>query len=259
MANPYKQGKNDPKGLEDALLGKSAYSYYDKIMTPAGLHMSSKGTIDALTNDVAGVAAYIELLAFGKSEASSTGGPLGNKYFMQTSAQCVPQDTSSNNPVPRYIYINNIPDGKFPILGSDSGMNLNMSKFEGLIPGVMEDILRMNPMSLFQAFVTGSNPPCREVHLPVGPAGVAGVLPPNCDPDIGACEAHHLLDVDIKTMNPAWFSSQFPKPSIPDQEGFTSQQPSPVPSDMPDDPIIKLYYGALGLLGLYILMKLFMK
>ena len=255
MANPYDKGKNNPKALENALLGKSAYSYHDKIMSPGQMQMSSEGSIDALTNDVAGLTAYIDLLAFGKSEASTTGGPLGNKYFMQTSAQCIPQDTSSNDPVPRYIYINNIPDGKFPILGSDSGMNLNMSKFEGLIPGIMEDILRMNPMSLFQAFVMGNNPPCRKVYLPVGGAGDPGVLPPNCDPTIGTCEGHYLLDVDIKNMNEEWFSSQKPKPSIPESEGFMNKEPS----DMPDDPIIKLYYGALGLLGLYILLKLFMK
>jgi len=257
MANPYDSAKGDPKGLEDALLGPHAYTYYDKVKSPGAMGMSSDGTIGALTDDVAGLIAYVKLLSTGKSEASSTGGPLGNKYFLQTSAKCF---DSSGAQVPRYIYINNIPDGKFPLLSGDSGMNLDLSSFEGLIPGVMEDIMRMNPMNLFQAFVTGSKPSCTEVTLPVGNAGEPGMLPPDCS-IAGACETHHLLDVDIKGMNAAWFPGGN-KPSV--SEGFTTRAAAEMEankdiSEMPSDPIIKLWYGALGLLGLYILMKLFMR
>ena len=258
MSNPYDTGKGDPSGLADALLGPHAYSYYDKIKSPGQMGMSSDGSIGALTNDVAGLISYVELLAFGKSEASVSGGPLGNKYFLETSAKCYDGNDKEQT---RYIYINNIPDGKFPILSEDSGMQLEMSEFEGLVPGVLEDVLRMNPMNLFQGFVTGSKPKCTEVTLPVGNSGDPGVLNPNCG-IAGACETHHVLDVDINSMNSEWFSPQNPKPSV--SEGFSTwaaaeKQAQKNISDMPSDPIIKLWYGSLGLLGLYIFLKLFMR
>ena len=260
MANPYNSGKGDPEGLFDAIMGPHAYSYYDKIKAPAQMQMSSKGTISALTNDIAGLISYVELLAFGKSEASASGGPLGNKYFLQTSAKCFDSDGKQQD---RYIYINNIPDGKFKLLPSNTGMSLTNSSFEGLVPGAMEDILRMNPMQLFQGFVTGNKPKCTEVTLPVGNAGDPGISPPNCTLP-GACETHYLLDVDIKGMNDDWFSPSNPKPAI--SEGFATwaeeqkkEEKGKHPSDMPEDTIVKMWYGALGLLGLYILAKLFMR
>jgi hypothetical protein len=261
MSNPYSTGKGDPDGLFDAILGPHAYSYYNKIKAPGQMGMSSDGSIDALTNDVAGLVSYVELLAFGKSEASISGGPLGNKYFLQTAAKCYNTEDKEQD---RYIYINNIPDGKFDLLPNNTGMSLTNTEFEGLIPGVMEDVLRLNPMQLFQSFVTGSKPKCTEVTLPVGDSGEPGVNPPNCD-IAGSCETHYLLDVDIKGMNSAWFSPSHPKPSI--QEGFATwteaqrdeaqRDEAHSPSDMPTDPVIKFWYGALGMLGLYILMKFF--
>ena len=258
MANPYESGKGDPKGLEDAILGPHAYSYYDKINTPKHMGMSAEGSWDALTNDVAGLLAYYKVLAKGEGEASNPEGPLGNKYFLQTSAKCF---DSSGAQVPRYIYINNIPDGTIPLISGDSGIDLG-SKFEGLIPGVIEDILRLNPMNLFQAFVTGSKPACTAITMPVGDAGKPGVSNPDCPKESNFCETHHVLDVEIKNMNSKWFPSQYPKPKI--SEGFVTRSAAEIEvnkdiSEMPSDPIVKLWYGALGLLGLYILAKLFIR
>ena len=252
MGNPYDSGKGDPKGLEDALLGPYSYTYYDKIKSPHAMQMSTDGNFDALTNDVAGLIGYVKVLAYGKSEASTSKGPLGNKYFLQTSAKCYDKNNKKQD---RYIYLNNIPDGKFNLFPNDPDMAISDSEYEGLVPGVMEDVLRMNPMLLFQAFVTGSKPKCTEVTLPVGDAGQAGINPPDCDIP-GACETHYLLDVDIQSMNDAWFSSSHPKPKV--SEGFANwasaveENNNRHPSDMPKDTIIKLWYGALGLLGLYI-------
>ena len=257
MSNPYESGKGDPKNLEDALLGPHSYSYYDKIKAPAQMGMSSDGSIDALTNDVAGLIAYVDILAFGNSEASTSGGPLGNKYFLQTSAKCFDKNDKEQN---RYIYINNIPDGKFKLLPNNTGMTLTNTNYEGLIPGIMEDISRMNPMQLFQSFVTGSKPKCSKVTLPVGSAGDPGINPPNCKIP-SACESHYLLNTEINGMNDAWFSSDHPKPT--NLEGFDNWKPIEDTKlnyeKMPNDPIIKLWYTALGILGLYLFTKLSMR
>jgi hypothetical protein len=65
-------------------------------------------------------------------------------------------------------------------------------------------------------------------------------------------------------MNDAWFSPSNPKPVI--SEGFATwaeaqkkEEKGKHPSDMPEDAIVRMWYGALGLLGLYILAKLFMR
>ena len=255
MSNPYDSGKGDPSGLFDAILGKSAYNYFDKIKAPAHMGMSTDGSIGALTDDVAGLVAYVELLAFGGGEASVPGGPLGNKYFMRTAATCVDPSGARQ---PRSIYVNNIPDGKFQLLPGDTGMTLSMGAFEGLIPGVVEDILKLNPMYLFQAFTEGANPKCTEVTLPVGSAGEPGVNPPDCTVP-GACESHYVLNADIESMDSSWFSSSSPKPAL--TEGFetlaeASQMARRGPGSHPADPVITAWHAALGALGVFILFKI---
>lgn len=43
--------------------------------------MSSKGSISAVSKDINGLISYVEVLVTGKSKASASGGPLGNKFF----------------------------------------------------------------------------------------------------------------------------------------------------------------------------------
>jgi hypothetical protein len=254
MSNPYDSGKGDPSGLFDAVLGKSAYNYFNKIKAPAQMGMSTDGSIGALTDDVAGLIAYVELLAFGGGEASVPGGPLGNKYFMQTASKCV---DAQGKEQARYVYINNIPDGKFQLLPSDTGMTLSMSAFEGLIPGVVEDILKLNPMYLFQAFTEGAKPKCTEVTLPVGSAGEPGVNPPDCSAP-GSCESHYVLDVDIESMDSSWFPPSAPKPAL--SEGFStlaeaSRRARSGSGSDTADAVVTAWHAALGALGVFLLFK----
>ena len=255
MSTPYDSGRGDPSGLFAAILGKYAYNYFDKIKAPAQMGMSTDGSIGALADDIAGLIAYVELLAFGGGEASFPEGPLGNKYFMQTASKCVAPDGKR---VPRYIYVNNIPDGEFQLLPDNTGMTIHMAAFKGLIPGVIEDILNLNPMNMFQAFTMGGKPKCSLVTLPVGDSGEPGVLPPDCSVP-GACQTHHVLDVDIREMDSGWFSPQAPKPNVP--EGFATlaeatRKAQIHPSKLPNDYIIKAWYAALGILGVFILFKI---
>ena len=141
MSNLFQEVLNDANGVQSRLLGQS-YPYYKNIKAPSQLGMGDKGTIQQMTKDIDGLVQYVELLVTGKSEASATGGPLGNKFFLQTGAKCSakdkcsdPNDDSSCKEVDRYIYVNNVPDGDIPFI--TSGLDRNFNEFCGLIPGEM--------------------------------------------------------------------------------------------------------------------------
>ena len=122
MSNLFQEVLVDAKGVEERLLGPT-YSYSNNIKSPKQLKMSGKGTIQHMTKDVDGLIEYVSLLVTGKSKASKTGKPLGNKFFLKTGAKCLandsctdPNDTSTCQSVDRYIYINNVPDGNIPFI-----------------------------------------------------------------------------------------------------------------------------------------------
>ena len=117
MSNLFEEVLKDAKGVEERLLGPT-YPYYTNIKTPKEIGMSDKGTIKQMSKDIEGLIQYVELLVTGKSKASSTGKPLGNKFFLKTGAKCGaidsctdPNDPSTCQKVDRYMYINNIPEG----------------------------------------------------------------------------------------------------------------------------------------------------
>lgn len=80
MSNIFESVITDVKQVEEKLLGPS-YQYYKNIKLPDEIGMSSDGSLSALGDDVDGLIAYVELLVSGEGKASSTGRPLGNKFF----------------------------------------------------------------------------------------------------------------------------------------------------------------------------------
>ena len=58
-----------------------------------------------------------------------------------------------------------MPTGAIPLISS--GLGVKFPEFRGLLPGVLEDVGALNPMSLFSAFQQGATPLCREVNFPV--------------------------------------------------------------------------------------------
>ena len=169
MSNLFQEVLVDAKGVEERLLGPT-YSYSNNIKSPKQLKMSGKGTIQQMTKDVDGLIEYVSLLVTGKSKASKTGKPLGNKFFLKTGAKCLandsctdPNDTSTCQSVDRYIYINNVPSGNIPFISSGAGMDF--SEFKGLIPGAMSDLNVLNPFAIMRSFLSGSNPPCQQLTM----------------------------------------------------------------------------------------------
>jgi len=163
--------------------------------------MSDEGTIKALSNDISGLLNYVTVLVTGKSNASKTGQPLGNKFFLQTMATCknVEADPklpdSEQNPiiVPRYIYVDNIPDGTIPFIpsGPDGG---KLKDFRGLIPGAIGNLSAFSPSGFGRAFTMGNHPDCINITLET------------VDNDNNYGEATHYVAVadimnEIKTSN----------------------------------------------------------
>jgi len=156
--------------MDDAL--GPGYDYWKSIKSPNELGMSDEGTIRALSNDISGLLSYVSVLVTGKSDASVTGEPLGNKFFSKTMATCKnveadpKQPDSEKNPivVPRYIYVDNMPDGTIPFIpsGPDGG---KLKDFRGLIPGAIGNLSAFSPSGFGRAFTMGNHPDCINIAL----------------------------------------------------------------------------------------------
>jgi hypothetical protein len=229
----------DVNGVQEQLLGPT-YPYYNNIKSPSQIGMSDKGTIQQMSQNIVGLTNYVELLVSGNSKASKTGGPLGNKFFLQTAGKCV--DTASNNQVDRYIYVNNVPQGDIPFISS--GLGVDFKDFRGLIPGSMSNLNVLNPFGLLQSFLAGSTPPCQEITMQT--------IDNNNNK---SSETHFVTVADIQNMDPCNFSNK--KNPISKErcsEGFkTGVSANAIQVDMPDDPLAQIYFAGLACVGLYIL------
>lgn len=70
-----------------SLLGPS-YDYWKSIKQPSEMGMSPGFSLGALATNVDGLLSYVEVLISGTGNASVTGKPLGNKFFLKTTGQC---------------------------------------------------------------------------------------------------------------------------------------------------------------------------
>ena len=235
MSNFFEEAKNDLSSLEAKLLGPD-YKYFDFIRTPSEMGMSADGSISAIENDIAGLIAYVELLVSGTGEASKTGGPLGDKFFLETGAKC--KDIKTNSLVTRSLYVNNVPDGNIPFISS--GMGVDFTSFEGLIPGVMGNLSNLNPMKIFQAFMVGSEPPCQSITMDTIDAK-----------NNKSRQSAYVINADIAGMDPSWFPNNTnPVTNATRREAFSK-------AAFPNDTLVKIYYSMIGLLLIYIFLKMF--
>jgi hypothetical protein len=250
MANVFKQSLGNAK---ESLLGPD-YPYYKYIKAPSDIGMSDKGSLKQMGKNIDGLIGYVEVLVTGKSDASSTGQPLGNKFFLKSGGKCT--DTSTSQEVDRYIYINNVPMGNIPFLSS--GVGTNFSDFRGLIPGTISNLNAFNPMALMRAFLEGSKPDCQEITMETI--------------DIynnKSTESHFVTTVDINSMDPcAFLDKKNPNTGVECKEAFSNMKNQLNINNyecidhhfkIPDDPIVQAYFASLGLFGIYIIYKLMIK
>ena len=242
MSNVFEDVLADAEGVQDRLLGPT-YPYYQNIKAPSQIGMSDKGTMQQMSKNIDGLISYVELLVSGKSKASATGGPLGNKFFLQTGGKCLDNSVDgSNNEVDRYIYINNVPSGDIPFISS--GMGVNFTDFRGLIPGTMGNLNALNPFAILQSFMSGATPPCQEITMQTIDSR-----------NNKSSETHFVTVTDIKNTNPCSFpNKKNPVTGVTCKEGFQSGVSKNAASvEMPDDIVAQLYFAGLGCLGIYIL------
>ena len=239
--NIFQEVLNNAQGVQEQLLGPT-YPYYKNVKSPSQLGMSDKGTIQQMSQNIVGLTNYVEVLVSGKSKASATGGPLGNKFFLQTGGKCLDNSVDgSNNQVDRYIYVNNVPEGNIPFISS--GLGVNFSEFRGLIPGAMSNLNVLNPFGLLQSFLAGSTPPCQEITMQTIDVN-----------NNKSSETHFVTVADIQNMDPCSFSNRRnPITNRKCSEAFTTADAGRV--DMPDDPLAQVYFASLGLIGVYILYR----
>ena len=238
------------------------YDYSAQIRDPNELGMSSDGTFRALENDIGGLMAYVKVLVTGQGKGSRTERPLGSKFFLPTPMTC--KDKATCNSVKRSIYINNVPDGSIPLMSSGAmgGNGVSFDTFQGLVPGLMSNLAQINPLQILNAFTAGASPTCQAVTMQTIDAN-----------NISSSETGYITNGDLKLMNNSWFTIS-PKPdttdvSCNDSENFeTIHASSSLINEsgtlinngkMPNDFFVKIYYTSLGLIGLYIFLKMMLR
>ena len=158
---------------------KYHYPYFISTPFEANPGMSVEGNdfgnLQTIGGNMGAILEYIELLTMGETGVSkadniqctygsngkcigdySTGGPLGNAYFYDTSFQCTDASGQKQNVS---MYVNNIPTGHIPLMPGGGVL-------KGLIPGILENVFNLNPRDVISAFEVNSDTSCVEVFLP---------------------------------------------------------------------------------------------
>ncbi len=136
-----------------------SFSYSDIIKTPEQLHSGTNAK--DLGNNITALRGYSSLLLTSDSPANSLQGhALGEQTWVRTNATCNVNGESKQ----RYIYINNQPNTNTPPSENASTKNI---QFNGLVPGIIDNIYRMMPSKIFSAFQQDGNPECVHASLSV--------------------------------------------------------------------------------------------
>ena len=245
---------NNAEGVQSQFLGPT-YPYYKNIKSPSEIGMSSDGNLRTLGNDIDGLISYVEVLVTGNSKASATGGPLGNKFFLQTGGKCAvkgtckdPKDPSTCTQTDRFIYVNNVPNGNIPFI--TQGLGRNFSNFRGLIPGALGNLNALNPFGLMSSFMAGSVPECQEITLETVDVN-----------NNRSSQTHYVTTVDLANMDPCFFRdgvNRYSDPQRSCKQAFTNRvDEETVP--MPSDPLAQVYFASLAGVGIYIIYRLMEK
>jgi hypothetical protein len=249
------------------------YDYAKYIKTPKDMGIVVGDSLENVENGVAGIFSYVKLLVEGKSNASKTGKPLGNKYFLETEQNCIVESTKKK--VERSLYFDNVPTGTIGVL-QDTGDNF--SEFKGLVPGAIEDVMAIGKIDFFAAFSDIGVPKCLPVKLKTI--------------DINnkeGSDTQYVTISDIKAISPCNFikgpNDKLPQNPITKavckREGFTVSEEDENNAElyknyykldddddddetdgksmklmMPDDVFLRVLFYSLGALSVYIALKL---
>lgn len=114
------------------------YNYAKAIKTPKKLKVSDKPNLFVLPNDFKAVKHYVDTLVTGNP-------PLGNRFFVKSGTCSKDGSVSDCQGQDRWIYVDTISSGLVPCTNYKSNN-------KGLVPGVLEDVMYINPYEIFKAF-----------------------------------------------------------------------------------------------------------
>lgn len=251
------------------------YSYIKAMKTPGELGVGIQaGDVNA---DLNAINDYVNVLISGGGPArqGDTNAPIGDRYFLNTGAKCkgvTIEDgcamEGSGCPaigegdaalVPRFAVIDNIPGGDssiFPQKLSSTGTAFD--SFDGILPGIVNDVLQFDPAAMFSAFLLPPYPQCAEVDLQVNTGdGVQGGVDYNFE-----SVKRYVILPEINKLDPCVFtnktnpiSGEKCKESFANLSDLRKHQP-PTKAVVPRDPAVRLYMLLVSLLGVYLLFRL---
>lgn len=240
------------------------YDYGSQIVPNLATHGSS---ISNVKHNIGAVGDYQKLLFIGGGSAQKTSGSLGTTKLMKTKMPCTDVDNPDSTPTISLFQNNKAPmtnpDGSHANYGIIQGIEANLGELKRNISG-FGDVFSTNP------------PPCQHISITAtcndGPrpqsgyvkSSVVDIMDPclfigGKNPNTGkTCkvEGFENFSIDNETRQRPGH-----KPQHHNSNGYNPVVTKKINNniynmDMPDDPLIKIYYASIGLLMLYILMRM---
>ena len=246
----------------------NSYNYSKFIKTPKQMDITVGDSLSNVSNGVAGIFSYVKLLVEGRSNASKTGKPLGNKYFLQTSESCINENTKKKET--RSLYFDNVPTGNLGIL-KDTGEEF--SEFRGLVPGAIEDVMAIGKIDFFSVFTETGIPKCLPVKLKtidinnressdtqfVTISDIEQISPCNfitrTNPVTGAVCTRQGFTMQSDTTNEDKNNAELYK-NYYNLDDDSDADGNNMKLMMPDDVFLKVLFYSLGVLSVYVALKL---
>jgi hypothetical protein len=193
-SNPLWSKMQSGSDTSTEILGPD-YSYADNIQSTSSLGVGTDGTFSQLGRNASAIDTYVQALITGDP-------PLGNQFFVNTGGSCLAPDGSTQA---RMNYINNMSSGAAALPAAISELG---GDFNGLIPGVVDDIEGLNPLHIFSAMLSDATPQCSCYSCPTTSGGTQyGFMTPDLSPDLATSQC------------------QVVDPSNCTSEGFTNMTP----------------------------------
>ena len=234
--------------------------------------MSSGASMNNIGDNIAGILSYMRMLVNGGGGASKVDGPMGPKFFLQTTGiNC--KDIDDKKMKPRSLYLNYVPTGTLPasfVMPSLPGVR---TSYRGLLPGIITNAGSLNPTQMMNKIMTDTGNSCKLLEMETIDAN-----------NLRRKGSGYVSLNDIRQMDPAWFSDTYPRPNIPTvdeeaaaaaAEGFrtcSSNYYNNNNNDYNNNNVFRsvsnmnfnnvnnkpppIYFNLLGLIGIYIVMKL---
>lgn len=232
----------------------TTFEYWKEVKSPEEMNMGRDAGDIGSNREV--LENWYKLLITGDSNAQKLSGYLGDRYWYKTNAKC----KAGSDIVDRWLYINNKPTGKSKYISKINGETI--SPFKGLIPGLMDKQVELNPDRFLNVFQGDIVPACSKKAFKSNYAGgITSDSKVQNYTNSSQLVSNYITDDDARTIDPcAWPLNVNTLTGKICGEGFTNMSYSDsITPQIPKDTLVKVYYASLGLLGLYFLYRMLNK